>query len=197
MTAVLLNVKDIILSQAASFSYFNFKPLVFFVTRNEHTFYLPQTTTNAPGKLFYANYKYKLPYELRFSGLPILLHLIPYYLPFCNIATPPYVKYKYATSSGVYSIKLRAPKKEKLLKIRLPSKSFKLVSTNTLAITGKNKQLWLNKVVLGKAGINSKKGKKQTVRGIAMNSVDHPHGGKANSVQPETSPWGWIAKHSH
>jgi ribosomal protein L2 len=30
-----------------------------------------------------------------------------------------------------------------------------------------------------------------------MNSVDHPHGGKANSVQPEKSPWGWITKKSH
>jgi ribosomal protein L2 len=30
-----------------------------------------------------------------------------------------------------------------------------------------------------------------------MNPVDHPHGGRAKTVQPEVSPWGWIAKFKH
>jgi ribosomal protein L2 len=32
------------------------------------------------------------------------------------------------------------------------------------------------------------------VRGVAMNPVDHPNGGRTKSCSPELSPWGWIAK---
>jgi large subunit ribosomal protein L2 len=32
------------------------------------------------------------------------------------------------------------------------------------------------------------------VRGVAMNPVDHPHGGRTKSSSPEISPWGWVAK---
>jgi ribosomal protein L2 len=28
-----------------------------------------------------------------------------------------------------------------------------------------------------------------------MNPVDHPNGGRAKTVQPEKSPWNWVAKH--
>jgi len=37
-------------------------------------------------------------------------------------------------------------------------------------------------------------GKKSTVRGVAMNPCDHPHGGgegKKSPLSPAKSPWGW------
>ena len=37
---------------------------------------------------------------------------------------------------------------------------------------------------------------KPVVRGVAMNPVDHPHGGRTKTNQPEVSKWGWVAKHS-
>ena len=46
----------------------------------------------------------------------------------------------------------------------------------------------------GKAGVNILKGKKPKVRGVARNPVDHPHGGRTKTNQPEVSIWGWIAK---
>ena len=39
-----------------------------------------------------------------------------------------------------------------------------------------------------------KKKKILRVRGIAMNPVDHPNGGRANTKQPLKNPWGKIAK---
>jgi ribosomal protein L2 len=27
-----------------------------------------------------------------------------------------------------------------------------------------------------------------------MNPVDHPNGGRTKTVQPERSPWNWVAK---
>lgn len=46
----------------------------------------------------------------------------------------------------------------------------------------------------GKAGRNRWKGKRPHVRGIAMNPVDHPNGGRTNGGTHWSSPWGQSAK---
>lgn len=43
---------------------------------------------------------------------------------------------------------------------------------------------------LGKAGERRRQGWRPTVRGIAMNPIDHPHGGRGNGGRPSCSPWG-------
>ena len=48
--------------------------------------------------------------------------------------------------------------------------------------------------MIGKAGRNRWLGVRPTVRGVAMNPVDHPHGGNTKTNSPEVSPWGWVAK---
>ena len=40
-------------------------------------------------------------------------------------------------------------------------------------------------------------GKRMITRGVAMNPVDHPHGGRTKTSKPEVSIWGWVAKYSH
>lgn len=45
-----------------------------------------------------------------------------------------------------------------------------------------------------KAGHLKLIGKKPTVRGIAKNPIDHPHGGRTNTVGSPRTPWGFIAK---
>ena len=47
---------------------------------------------------------------------------------------------------------------------------------------------------IGKAGANRWRGIRPTVRGIAMNPVDHPHGGRTNGGGHPVSPWGTPAK---
>jgi len=50
---------------------------------------------------------------------------------------------------------------------------------------------------IGKAGANRWRGKRPTVRGICMNPVDHPMGGRANGGggrHHPMSPWGTPAK---
>ena len=49
--------------------------------------------------------------------------------------------------------------------------------------------------VIGKAGRQRHLGKRPSVRGIAMNPVDHPHGGgeaRSTSGRPPTTPWGQM-----
>ncbi len=45
----------------------------------------------------------------------------------------------------------------------------------------------------GKAGANRRLGRRPSVRGVAMNPIDHPNGGKTPGGQPK-SPWGKLAK---
>lgn len=45
-----------------------------------------------------------------------------------------------------------------------------------------------------KAGTNRRLGWRPTVRGEAMNPVDHPHGGRTRGGRPEVTPWARRAK---
>ena len=50
---------------------------------------------------------------------------------------------------------------------------------------------------LGKAGASRWRGVRPTVRGVAMNPVDHPHGGgegKTSGGRHPVSPWGTPTK---
>ena len=50
---------------------------------------------------------------------------------------------------------------------------------------------------IGKAGANRWRGIRPTVRGVAMNPIDHPHGGgegRTAAGQDPVSPWGTLAK---
>jgi len=50
---------------------------------------------------------------------------------------------------------------------------------------------------LGKAGAVRWRGVRPTVRGVAMNPIDHPHGGgegRTGTKRDPVSPWGTLAK---
>jgi large subunit ribosomal protein L2 len=51
--------------------------------------------------------------------------------------------------------------------------------------------------VLGKAGRNRHKGRRPHVRGVAMNPIDHPHGGgegRTSGGRHPVTPWGQPTK---
>lgn len=48
--------------------------------------------------------------------------------------------------------------------------------------------------VVGKAGRSRWLGKRPSVRGIAMNPVDHPHGGRTNGGRHPSTPWGKVTR---
>ncbi|MDR1663221.1 MAG: 50S ribosomal protein L2 [Endomicrobium sp.] len=81
--------------------------------------------------------------------------------------------------------------------IRMPSGEIRLIRVNCYATVGQVGNLDHENITIGSAGRNRHMGKKPHVRGTAMNSVDHPHGGgrgrsKGNN-QPR-SPWNQPAK---
>jgi large subunit ribosomal protein L2 len=80
------------------------------------------------------------------------------------------------------------------IKIKLPSHQVVEIPKTSYATIGSVSNSLNNMTKLGKAGRNRNKGRRPHVRGIAMNPVDHPHGGKANGGVPSKTPWGLPTK---
>jgi large subunit ribosomal protein L2 len=79
-------------------------------------------------------------------------------------------------------------------KIKLPSNKIIEVSSNSFGTIGLISNTKNNLVCLGKAGKSRLQGRRPVVRGIAMNPVDHPHGGRTNGGCPSVTPWGLPTK---
>jgi len=80
--------------------------------------------------------------------------------------------------------------------LKLPSGELRYVQLDCRATVGQVGNVDHENVSVGKAGRNRWRGKRPHVRGIAMNPVDHPHGGgegRSKGNHPQ-SPWGQPAK---
>lgn len=82
--------------------------------------------------------------------------------------------------------------------IRLPSGEVRLISLDCHATIGQIGNVEHEAIVFGKAGRKRWLGIRPTVRGLAMNPVDHPHGGgegKSGQGNPHpVTPWGKPTK---
>ena len=86
-----------------------------------------------------------------------------------------------------------AAKEGQMVTLRLPSSEMRMVRADCRATVGALSNAEHQNVKLGKAGRARHKGRRPQTRGVAMNPVDHPHGGgEAHHTpggHPET-PWG-------
>lgn len=82
--------------------------------------------------------------------------------------------------------------------LKLPSGEVRMIREDCFASLGQLSNIEHGAVVIGKAGRSRWLGRRPTVRGSAMNAVDHPHGGGENRQPiglrkgPKT-PWGKLA----
>ncbi|MFA5785713.1 MAG: 50S ribosomal protein L2 [Actinomycetota bacterium] len=98
---------------------------------------------------------------------------------------------KMARSAGV-SVQLIAKDAEKA-HLRLPSGEIRMVDVRCRATVGEVGHGEYELISWGKAGRSRHKGVRPTVRGVAMNPVDHPLGGgegKSSGGRHPVSPWG-------
>jgi large subunit ribosomal protein L2 len=98
---------------------------------------------------------------------------------------------KMARSAGV-SVQLMA-KEGRYATLRLPSGEMRMVDVTCRATVGVVGNPEHELISLGKAGRNRWLGRRPSVRGVAMNPVDHPLGGgegKSSGGRHPTSPWG-------
>ena len=81
--------------------------------------------------------------------------------------------------------------------LKLSSGETRKVSSNCNATIGSVSNPDQKNIKIGKAGRNRWRGKRPQSRGVAMNPVDHPHGGgegKTSGGRSPVSPWGQSAK---
>jgi large subunit ribosomal protein L2 len=100
-----------------------------------------------------------------------------------------------ARSAGTYAS--IAAKEGKYAQLRLPSGEVRLVLQDCCATIGQVGNADHENIKIGKAGRNRWLGKKPQSRGVAMNPVDHPHGGgegKSSGGRHPVTPWGVPTK---
>jgi len=98
---------------------------------------------------------------------------------------------KMARSAGA-SVRLVA-KDGPYAQLRLPSGEIRNVDARCRASIGEVGNSEQSNINWGKAGRKRWKGVRPTVRGVAMNPIDHPHGGgegKTSGGRHPVSPWG-------
>ncbi|HMU26736.1 MAG TPA: 50S ribosomal protein L2 [Solirubrobacterales bacterium] len=108
-----------------------------------------------------------------------------------NVELKPGQGGKLGRSAGT-AIQLVA-KEGDMVTLRLPSSEMRMVRAECRATIGTISNAEHQNVKIGKAGRNRHKGKRPQSRGIAMNPVDHPHGGGEAHKTPgghPVTPWG-------
>jgi ribosomal protein L2 len=78
--------------------------------------------------------------------------------------------------------------------VYLPSGVRKIISIYSLIVPGRSAGLDKRLIKNTKSGYWRSQGFKSIVRGVAMNPVDHPHGGRTKAIKYPRTPWGTTTK---
>lgn len=138
---------------------------------------------------------FPLKFIIRGNCLP--LNLIPIGTIIHNISLTSQGHSKLCRSAGCYGrLMTKLPEKNRAV-VKLQSGEHRYVSLNSCATIGIVSNINHQLKSLGKAGRSRWLNRRPRVRGVAMNKVDHPHGGgrgKSKSNKLSMSPWGQLAK---
>lgn len=128
--------------------------------------------------------------EIR-PGNALPMRYIPVGTTVHNVELKPGGGGKMARSAGT-SVQLVAKEGDHAT-LRLPSTEMRRVPIDCRATVGEVGNAEAELIKIGKAGRNRWKGVRPQTRGVAMNPVDHPHGGgegKTSGGRHPVSPWG-------
>lgn len=128
-------------------------------------------------------------------GNAMLLKNMPVGTIVHNIELKPGKGGQLARSAGTYG--QLAGRDGAYVQIRLSSGELRLVPADCMASVGAVSNPDQKNVSLGKAGRARWLGKRPVVRGVAMNPIDHPHGGgegKTSGGRHPVTPWGKSTK---
>lgn len=129
------------------------------------------------------------------DGHSLCLSSIPAGYVLHNLSTSKEKKGQYLRSAGAYGQLLQ--KANNYARIKLRSGEHKLFSLMGTATLGSVCDEGYRQINHGKAGRRRYLGFRPRVRGVAINPVDHPHGGgegKTSGGRPSVTPWGKPTK---
>jgi large subunit ribosomal protein L2 len=121
-------------------------------------------------------------------GYCVSLFFLPANSVFFNLEVKPYKGAQYALAAGTYCLISKIDEEKTLFTIKLPTGKLIIVSGYCAVTLGRASNILHYKTIIGKAGTNRLIGRRPTVRGVAMNPVDHPHGGRTKTSSPEVTP---------
>ena len=128
-------------------------------------------------------------------GNSILLKNIPVGTVLHNIEMKPKKGAQLARSAGNFVTLVG--KDSGYAQLKMPSGELRIVPLECRATVGSVSNPDQKNIKLGKAGRSRWLGRRPTVRGVAMNPVDHPHGGgegKTSGGRHPVTPWGKKTK---
>ena len=127
-------------------------------------------------------------------GNSLPLHAIPVGTTIHNVEVRPGKGAQFARGAGVGAVLIA--KEEQYCQVRLPSKEVKQILSVCRASIGQVGNTDNENIKLGKAGRARWKGVRPSVRGMAMNPVDHPLGGGegVGKGHHPVTPWGQPCK---
>lgn len=136
----------------------------------------------------------RAPFEI---GNALPLRKIPIGSIIHNIELEPGRGGQFLRAAGAFGQLVEKMQDRKLVRIKLISGEQRLIHEDALATLGVVSNIDNKNQKLGKAGRNRWLGKRPVVRGVAMNPVDHPHGGgegKTSGGRHPVTPWGRLTK---
>lgn len=123
-----------------------------------------------------------------------IIRQLPKNKPISLIESLPGKGVQYARSTGTFATALKMDSRVSTALIKLPSGVKKVFSTFSIGSLGKVAVPENRKSANASAGFYKNHGKKSKVRGVAMNPIDHPHGGRAKAIRYQRTPWGKTTK---
>ena len=134
----------------------------------------------------------KIPFK---TGNAMPIGKIPEGLLIHNVELKPGKGAQMARSAGSYARIMAS--EGGMVTLKLPSGELRMISEQCIATIGTVGNKSHENISIGKAGRARWMGRRPKVRGVAMNPVDHPHGGgegKTSGGRHPVSPWGTPAK---
>ena len=143
-----------------------------------------------------SQYRYALSHDTPFKlGDRLDLRSLPTGSLCYSLEMPKINKWRIAEAAGTYCKIMWHDDDLDHTALYIPSKKMLKVNYESMSNVGRVSNYYQNNTVLGNArGTRKKKKKAISVRGIAMNPIDHPNGGRANTRRPMKNPWYKVAK---
>lgn len=167
--------------------------------------YLPISSDSKPGDFIYINPPLKKISSLGTISLETSkrafiiapLYKFPKGSILNNLSAFPFGPFSICRSAGSRAKVVSFSANKRLVELLMPSGRVIYLNSNCFAISGaaSNPSHFLKKDI--KAGQSIFKGTRPSVRGVAMNPVDHPMGGgegKSSGGRPSVSRWGKLTK---
>jgi len=192
------NFRYIRMGSLLSFTFIPFKnkvlSLIFF-NNGSFTYHLSSNSQKLFSFIYFKNVNFKKLKKLKLKTFYLMLFQLKKLSFVSCLELLPGKGSQYSRSPGTKSRIIKFDKSTHTVLIELSSKIKKIFSFYSFVMKSSIVLNLHKKILNGKAGYWRSFGIKPIVRGVAMNAVDHPNGGRTKSLKYPKTPWGKTTKY--